>query len=106
MLNLKHNPAAHDAVFRSVLAFPLSGLDEVVQRVAATRVPTLLIWALYDRVLPFEPHYGRWKALLRTGACRGVFCQPGCRSNPTPGLNSNAPPRNASSPRYRRQRAV
>lgn len=30
-------------------------------------MPTLLIWALHDRVLPFEPHYGRWKALLKTG---------------------------------------
>ena len=65
--HLKHNPYAHDAFFRSILAFPLSGLEEAVQRVAATRVPTCLIWALYDRVLPFEPQFGRWKALLKTG---------------------------------------
>jgi len=65
--HLKHNPSAHDALFRSILAFPLSGLDDAVQRVAATRVPTLVIWAIFDRVLPFEPHFARWKALLKTG---------------------------------------
>ena len=64
----KHNPYAHDALFRCILAFPLSGLEPAVQRVAAARIPTLLIWALFDRILPFEPHYGRWKALLKTGA--------------------------------------
>lgn len=61
------NPHAFPAIFRSILAFPLAGLDETVRSVAAARLPTLLVWAEYDRVLPFEPHYGRWKALLKTG---------------------------------------
>ncbi len=62
-----HNPHAFHAIFRSLLAFPLAGLDEVVRSVAATRPSVLLVWAWYDRVLPFEPHYGRWKKLLKTG---------------------------------------
>lgn len=63
----KRNPHAFLAIFRSILAFPLAGLEETIKDVSAARLPTLLVWAEYDRVLPFEPHYGRWKALLKTG---------------------------------------
>jgi pimeloyl-ACP methyl ester carboxylesterase len=63
----KRNPHAFPAIFRSILAFPLAGLEETITNVSAARLPTLLVWAEYDRVVPFEPHYGRWKALLKTG---------------------------------------
>lgn len=66
--HLKRNPTAHDAFFRSILAFPLFGLDGAVQRVAATKVPVLLVWAALDRILPFDPHYNRWRALLKTSS--------------------------------------
>ncbi len=63
----KRNPHAFPAIFRSILAFPFAGLENTIRRVSGARLPTLLVWAEYDRVLPFEPQYGRWKALLRTG---------------------------------------
>ena len=63
----KRNPHAFPAIFRSILAFPLAELEDTIKSVSAARLPTLLVWAECDRVLPFEPHYGRWKALLKTG---------------------------------------
>lgn len=61
------NPHAFPAIFRSILAFPLAGLEETIRNVSAARLPTLLVWAEFDRIVPFEPHYARWKALLKTG---------------------------------------
>ena len=61
-----HNPHAFDAIFRSILAFPLSGLEELVGNVAAARPPILLVWAAWDRVVCLDPHFFRWKALLKT----------------------------------------
>jgi pimeloyl-ACP methyl ester carboxylesterase len=61
-----HNPHAFDAIFRSILAFPLSGLEGLVSNVAAARPPILLVWAKWDRVVCLDPHFFRWKALLKT----------------------------------------
>jgi len=63
----ERNPHAFPAIFRSILAFPFAGLENTIRRLSGARLPTLLVWAEYDRVLPFEPQFGRWKALLKTG---------------------------------------
>jgi pimeloyl-ACP methyl ester carboxylesterase len=65
-----HNPNAHTAIFHTIVAFPLSGLDPDARRVAARPGRILLFWGERDNVVPTS-NLERW---------RRAFAAPGARA--------------------------
>ena len=56
-----NNPNHFEAVWRSVLQFPLYGLDESVAAVAnAPKISVLLMWGKKDKAVPFAD-FDKWK---------------------------------------------
>ena len=60
----KTNPRHFDAFFESVLAFPLSGIEEFVQILQTHNIPVLLMWGKLDKAVPYQPNHKRWLTLL------------------------------------------
>jgi pimeloyl-ACP methyl ester carboxylesterase len=65
-----HNPEAFNAFFRSVIEFPLYGLDEEVRRLGRCDIPVLLVWGQADKAVPYKPCCQRWQNLLSEGGSK------------------------------------
>lgn len=55
-------PLMFEAFWQSALQFPLSGLDDSVEKVAISpKLSVLVMWGKKDKDVPFKPNYLRWK---------------------------------------------
>ena len=59
------NPRMFDAFWQSALQFPLSGIDDCVEKIAScTHISVLLMWGSLDSAVTYEPNFFRWQNLL------------------------------------------
>jgi pimeloyl-ACP methyl ester carboxylesterase len=57
-------PTIFDAVWQSILQFPLSDLDEQVKYVGRSHINVIVMWGEIDSIVSFDPSFHRWKKYL------------------------------------------
>jgi len=70
-----NNAEATNAMFRSVVDFPLYGLANEVTRVGQSGIPILVMWGDKDLIVPFKPSCRRWLNALKQGGKSDVLAK-------------------------------
>jgi pimeloyl-ACP methyl ester carboxylesterase len=71
ILQADNNPHIYDALWKSLLDFPLNDISDKVEDLAShSHLRVLILWARHDITIPIGSNLKRWESILDNGQCR------------------------------------